>query len=291
VQAIKQEAENIKQAERKLTEQENTAGIAPRPITKFRFSDKIDKLDLSAFAKEQENSQAPSQQTQLLQQDNIEDVRTEVISNSTNPTVPSTENKAPSTIQQRDQTSWLVVKEVAKVVMELATRLETEEQQVKIKQEFDRLLFNNSNHSFGDLESLMESLFKNVIGTDSKTARVLKAIHQNIILTGVFQLKSKVTMNTMTRDVRTRDGWRINVFMGNNVVVVSHKRREQSLATAPKDEQYWFEWELRMTFDRELSSMESSVLKITDLEFDAEIKPHKKVQISRAFSSGNLIVS
>ena len=63
------------------------------------------------------------------------------------------------------------------------------------------------------------------------------------------------------------------------------------LATAPADEQYWFEWELRMTFDQLLTDLESAVLTITDLGFDSQINLRKRDQIRSALSGGNLIVS
>ena len=102
-------------------------------------------------------------------------------------------------------TNKKVIREIRRVVLEIAYHLESKEQFAKLSQSFDGLL---KQDKFGDLELLIESLFSNVIGADSKTARVLKAIHQNIIFTAVFQLKSKVPMTTMTRDVRTREGWR-----------------------------------------------------------------------------------
>jgi hypothetical protein len=83
----------------------------------------------------------------------------------------------------------------------------------------------------------------------------------------------------------------VNVLFNNNVVVVSHRRREQSLATAPADEQYWFEWELRMLFDKDMSGLESSILKITDLGFDEKISQKKRQELNKTLSCGNLIVS
>jgi len=158
----------------------------------------------------------------------------------------------------------------------------------RFKKKFDEIL---QREKFSDLEGLVEDLLRTTIGVDSKIAQVLKVIHQNIIFTAVFQLKSKVPMTTMTRDVRSREGWRINVSFVNNVIVVSHKRREQSLATAPPEEQYWFEWELRMTFDKDLTEMESATLRITDLQFGDKTSQKKKEEIKLAFSSGSLIVS
>jgi len=157
-----------------------------------------------------------------------------------------------------------ILKEVARVVIQLAERLEDQEQQAKIRKKFDELL---QRDKFPDLEGILDDMFKEIIGTKSKVAKVLKVIHQNIIFTAIFQLKSKVPMTTMTRDVRSREGWRITVCFTNNVVMVSHKRREQSLATAPPEEAYWFGWELRMLFDAELTELESAFLKITDLQF------------------------
>lgn len=75
------------------------------------------------------------------------------------------------------------------------------------------------------------------------------------------------------------------------MVVVSHRRREQSLATAPEDEQYWFEWELRMLFDKDMNDLESSLLKITDVGFHEKIRDNKRQEINKALSCGNLIVS
>jgi hypothetical protein len=65
----------------------------------------------------------------------------------------------------------------------------------------------------------------------------------------------------------------------------------QSLATAPASEQFWFEWQLMMYFDANISSLESAVLKITDLEFSKEATVAFRMQIQRQLSSGSLIVT
>jgi hypothetical protein len=63
------------------------------------------------------------------------------------------------------------------------------------------------------------------------------------------------------------------------------------LATAPKDEQFWYEWEVRMMFDSELTTLHSAILRITDLGFDDNIDPKKREDIKKKFFCGNLIVS
>jgi len=181
-----------------------------------------------------------------------------------------------------------IMKEVARVIVELASRLEDEETQVKIQKKLGEVL---QKEKFGDLEGTVGEIFVDAVGTNSKVARVLKAIHQNIIFIAVYQLKSKVPMTSMTRDVRSREGWRVSVSFTKTVVLVTHKRREQSLATSPLDEQYWYEWELRMTFDKDVTEMLSANLKITDLQFDDNISPKKREEIKMALSFGNLIVA
>jgi len=181
-----------------------------------------------------------------------------------------------------------VMSEIKRVVTEVATRLESKERLEKITEEFDKLL---KLQTVPDYELIIESMFQKVIGVDSKTARVFKAIHQNIIFVAAFELKSKIKALQLTRDVRTKEGWKIQVLFHNNIVSISHRRREQSLAFAPSDEQYWFEWELRMNFDDSLLALQSCNLKITNLGFDNNINPKKKDEINKVLSYGNLIIS
>jgi len=252
VQLLRLEAEKVK-----LQRQQKQKLSSTLKLSQFRLSASFD---------------SPLQVEQFPLQDKLEDVKEE-----TEPTEKKEEN-----------TPKRLLREIKTVVLEIALRLENKDTFDLIKSEFDLLL---QQEKYGDLELVLESLFQRAIGVDSKTTRVLKAIHQNIIFSGVFQLKSTVPMTTMTRDVRSREGWRINVLFNNNVVAVSHRRREQSLATAPADEQYWFEWELRMVFDKDMTDMESSLLRITDLGFDDNINPKKREEIKKALSGGNLIIS
>eukprot|EP01118_Nematostelium_gracile_P018303 TRINITY_DN8099_c0_g1_i1.p1 TRINITY_DN8099_c0_g1~~TRINITY_DN8099_c0_g1_i1.p1 ORF type:complete len:383 (+),score=138.86 TRINITY_DN8099_c0_g1_i1:74-1150(+) len=252
VDAIKKSAEEIKLQKRK-SEQLIIEQMEERTISNFRLSSSINSEALRAIEAE----------------DKIEDIIT-------------IETKKEKNVNKG------IVREIYRVLSQLALRLEDVETQNRIKRKFDEIL---QKDSFGELQYLVEDVFQNTLSADSKVARVLKAIHQNIIFCGVFQLKSKVPSTGMTRDVRTKEGWRINVNFNNNVVSVSHRRREQALATAPEDEQYWFEWDLRMLFNKDLDRLESANLKITDLQFGEKISIRKKEEIKKALSGGNLIVS
>jgi len=170
------------------------------------------------------------------------------------------------------------------VIIDLASRTESVERQNFIKAELNKI----DKHTT-DYQYIMEIFFK-TIGEDCPTARILKSITQNIIFTGIYAIKTKIPDLPMTRDVPTREGWTILVTFTRNIVTVVHRRREQSLATAPEDEKYWFQWDLRMVFDREIKALQSCGLRITELEFDEKMNPKKKDSIQKSLSFGSLII-
>jgi len=219
-------------------------------------------------------SNQPNQSNQLNHNRNLS-------SGSNAPTGNSIEDANASKIRQ--------MKDVIDVVADVASRIENDSSFLdKIKSGLEKL---SSKNSFGDLELECQSMFEQIIGMDSKTAKVFSAIHQNIIFAGIFQLKSKLPLDVMTRDVRSREGWLISVQFLSNVTIITHKRREQSLATAKAEETFYFEWHLIMYFDKNMNNLESATLKITDLVFSPEASISFRMNIQRQLSAGSLIVT
>jgi len=176
--------------------------------------------------------------------------------------------------------------EMHRVIGTVAHLMETEEK----AEEIIGALEAHSNVPHLDLVLMCEDLFR-VIGAESKTAKIFRAIHQNVIFAGVYHLKTKVTPDIMTRDVSGPEGWRIYIIVHPQYVCVTHVRREQSLATSPADEKFWFEWKLIMIFDKEMNELCSVTLKIVDLGFpDDNMNPQKRHEIKTRLASGNLIV-
>jgi len=139
------------------------------------------------------------------------------------------------------------------------------------------------------LEMVVGDVFREVIGRESKIAKVFKAIHQNIIFAACYQVKTLIPLKWMTKDVRGPEGWLITIQFSPGAVSVSHRRREESLAT--EVEKFWFEWELHMTFDANLEEMQASVLKVTQLGFGENISQLKKESIKKALCSGRMILA
>jgi len=206
--------------------------------------------------------------------DHAEDVdKIEVISTSGSPNSPPPMSKV-----------W---RQITKAILGVASNVETLERLAFIKEGLS-----NYNTAGGEMELTMAKIFDEVIGIDSNTAKVFKAIHQNVLFVGCFELKTKITMNTMTKDVRGPEGWRILITFGDRgTIMVTHYKREESLATAPKTDQFWFEWKIQITFDKDLSDVQATVLKVTNMGFGETTSETKKAEITKMLCAGNLLVS
>jgi hypothetical protein len=143
----------------------------------------------------------------------------------------------------------------------------------------------------GDLQLLCDDLFETVVERSLPMAQTLKLIHQNIIFMAIFHLRATLPMLDMTMDVRGPEGWKILIAFRYGCVSVCHRRREQSLAAAPPEEQYWFEWELMVRLSRDFKEVSSAVLRITNLGFGDGASAKFRERISRMTMKGNLIVT
>jgi len=189
----------------------------------------------------------------------------------------------PGTPEPSEPKVW---RQVKKAILGVAIELEDADRLQEIRTGLDKF-----GSYTADMEIAVRELFEKVVGVDSKTARVFKAIHQNILFVGVFELKDKVAMGTMTKDVRGPEGWRILVSFGQDSCSVTHTKREEALATAPKSEQFWFEWQLHMTFDKNVSDLHAASLKVTNLVFGEETRDSYRQELSRLLCAGKLFIS
>jgi hypothetical protein len=172
---------------------------------------------------------------------------------------------------------------IKSAIIEVARNVESRERFEMIRSAMERF-----NH-YSDWELEMKELFHEVIGEESNTAKVFKCITQNILFAGCIEIKKKIPM-AMTRDVRGPEGWKILVVFTKETISITHYRREQSLATAPATEQFWFEWRLSMMFDKGLRDMQASSLKVTNLGFGENAAGPFKADLNKVLASGNLIV-
>jgi len=171
------------------------------------------------------------------------------------------------------------------VILSISQRLETEEKYNEIREALDALVEANPQ----ELETATSDLLAHVIGHDSKTCNLLRFIHQNIIFACIWQLKISVTKEVMTGDVQGPSGWQICVLFANDVISISHKRREKSLGL-PQDQSFWFEWILHMTINRNVDKLISCNLRICDLRISNQCDELTRDKWKRLFCNGDLMI-
>ena len=129
-----------------------------------------------------------------------------------------------------------------------------------------------SSYSEGeDVACLMEKLL-NSLGADSRACRATKTIHQDMVLHSTFLLKTTITEHYMTKDIREDRGWVIAlyimpIFGGGEQIDVCHIRREQSVDKQGDTTNHWeFEWEIRMSFNKEIRKLHAAKIKVLFVE-------------------------
>jgi len=171
------------------------------------------------------------------------------------------------------------------VILSIAQRLETQEKFNELVKAMDELVESKPQ----ELETTTSSFIRNVLGENSKTCNLLRFIHQNIIFACVWQLKKSVTRDVMTGDVQGPSGWQIVVLFANDIISVSHRRREKSLGLPP-EKSFWFEWILHMTINRDVTKLISCNLRVCDLRISDTADEATKEKWRRLFCNGDLMI-
>mmetsp|Transcript_6120 Transcript_6120/g.7037 ORF Transcript_6120/g.7037 Transcript_6120/m.7037 type:complete len:316 (+) Transcript_6120:392-1339(+) len=130
-----------------------------------------------------------------------------------------------------------------------------------------------------------------LIGPESRTAAVLKCINQSIVLQGTYEMKNTLTRTVQTKDVRTEDGWQIAITLAE-FVQVKHTRKEHCSELAKHEpHNCWdIEWEVRLTFDRDMDDLTAAQLRITNLHLGNDMDSDTAEDIRLLFGNGKLIV-
>eukprot|EP01087_Luapelamoeba_hula_P018470 TRINITY_DN5950_c0_g1_i2.p1 TRINITY_DN5950_c0_g1~~TRINITY_DN5950_c0_g1_i2.p1 ORF type:complete len:446 (+),score=51.80 TRINITY_DN5950_c0_g1_i2:182-1519(+) len=180
------------------------------------------------------------------------------------------------------------LEQIREVVKSISERLENSDQHKLNMLKLDELVRSKFT---GDMQLVMEDMFTQAIGVNSKTARVFKMIHQSVIFVPIIILKTTVTKDLITRDDNSPEGWRIPVTFNQDSITICHIRRELPLAGAKADEsQFWYEWQLKMTFDPEMLDLVSSELRVTHLHTGEGLNPKLKEVLQRVLHNGDLLV-
>ncbi|KAL6072742.1 DUF3305 domain-containing protein [Balamuthia mandrillaris] len=205
----------------------------------------------------------------------------------------SSKSASPQTAQEEEQVGEEVTAKVenfnslCRFISSVAKELESDEVQQRIKITLESL---KEAAKTADSQVLMKRIMDDGVGSETRSAKLFKAINQSILFAGAYLIKLRVTKELMTKDVRAKEGWRVHVLLAPNAIVVTHVRREMSIGGPQKDDSFWFEWELSITFDTQMTGIEAVWLRIVDLQFGDACSQANKERINQRFCNGQLHV-
>lgn len=143
-----------------------------------------------------------------------------------------------------------------------------------------------------DLEMTLERVFEEVIGWESKTARVFRATHQSIIFPPAAYLREHVFDERvgMMKDVRRPDGWVIGIHLGDQGHAIYHTRWEQSLHPQDDPQHFEVQWEIRINFDKNLEDVKAVMLRIVNLNFHPLMPKERREELKEVLHGDGFLV-
>lgn len=133
------------------------------------------------------------------------------------------------------------------------------------------------------------NLVEAIGGDRSETALGLRCIHQSVAISGHMHIKSTVCP-FMTKDVRGETGWQVVLTLAE-YVQVKHTRREGSVESSSDRRNHWeMEYDVHLTFDKNMSEITRTKLTITDLELSDTMDGELSKYLKEKLSDGDLVV-
>eukprot|EP01003_Olkasia_polycarbonata_P003923 NODE_279_length_1052_cov_83.477567_g237_i0.p1 GENE.NODE_279_length_1052_cov_83.477567_g237_i0~~NODE_279_length_1052_cov_83.477567_g237_i0.p1 ORF type:complete len:298 (-),score=44.61 NODE_279_length_1052_cov_83.477567_g237_i0:24-917(-) len=127
-----------------------------------------------------------------------------------------------------------------------------------------------------------------LIGAESKTGVAIKCLNQAVVITGHTHIKCNVCP-LPTRDLPGDQGWQILVTL-NDYIQVKHTKREQNVQF-PGDKDSWeVQFDVSLTFDRQMKEITNSSLAVTSLNVEDVKDQDFKEYLEEKFGNGDLLI-
>eukprot|EP01102_Stenamoeba_stenopodia_P021149 TRINITY_DN8444_c0_g1_i1.p1 TRINITY_DN8444_c0_g1~~TRINITY_DN8444_c0_g1_i1.p1 ORF type:complete len:307 (+),score=57.34 TRINITY_DN8444_c0_g1_i1:213-1133(+) len=146
------------------------------------------------------------------------------------------------------------------------------EDSTAIREEFGKMVKDNG----GDTAGPFGNFLNRHMGDNSTVVKVLKACNQSIIAPSVVRLKLSIAPRLPFKDLR--GAWRIQIHCLKSSVVVFHKKYETSWENFSTEE-FQFSWQLRITFDKAMTTMKTVDVSITEIEFGKSVTDKRKKEV------------
>jgi len=106
-------------------------------------------------------------------------------------------------------------------------------------------------------------LLEELGGDKNRIVKVTKCFHQNILLAGIYALRTGAMRDHPFQDSRGKDSWIIKVILKDEGVEVKHKRKELLMNCEGN-----FCWELSINYSRDMKNFKSCALSVSSINVD-----------------------
>ena len=120
---------------------------------------------------------------------------------------------------------------------------------------------------------------------------VFRACHQSILFPAVYHLKTNLYASVgQMKDVRRHDGWTVEIYVGDGRVWITHLRTEQSLEPEQDPAHFECQWEIRLSFDRQMLDCRAVFLRILQLNFHPNVQRERRAHIIDVLRGNGYII-
>lgn len=108
---------------------------------------------------------------------------------------------------------------------------------------------------------------------------LIKALTQDIIAPGVIKMKRQLSAQMPYKDKRGE--WYIHIsFQHKDIIMVSHRKTEQSFSFNEDGQDFEFQWNLDLIYDKHVTTLMDSALYIPTLTFAETATEETKSRIT-----------
>ncbi|KAJ1344555.1 hypothetical protein BSLG_000079 [Batrachochytrium salamandrivorans] len=177
-------------------------------------------------------------------------------------TIPTTTAAGDVDIQQQQSdSSTLSGVTATQLLVDVAARLE----HPSVVKALLEAIATNPDLALGN-SAAIKFLIESVLTQQSRTARLVRAINQSVVITGTWYLHQNLLApaGVQVKDVRGAEGWRVLLdFHKDKAMYVTHVRREQSLPSST--DAFELEWSIHLSFDGD-ATFQGAMLKLLTFE-------------------------
>lgn len=123
---------------------------------------------------------------------------------------------------------------------------------------------------------------------NNQVCATLAACSQTLVYQPSFEITTRLFDSNLLKDVRTAEGWQLEIRCRPETVQVVHRKQQQNLVPEDSPDHLVVTWELLMTFTRDMVNMTDCALKLTKVEYNENMNPDARKAWEQKLVGGNV---